>query len=297
MGGEQQKFELSLPQIGGSALAAVTAAVAASYLGVAGTVIGAAVMSVASTIGTAVYTHYLKRTGDKVKQRTVIVWRRGDEEQEDAGGEHGADTGGNGPVTAVHTRVQSPVHGTVHDTAHDGADAGTDASTLVMERPVPARAGLPWNRIGVVAALVFAISMGGILAYQGLTQATVHEQVTGQTREKRPDPAPVRQERRSEEPAVRTGTTPAGPQETRTPAATPSATPTPTPSPTGSPTGSSTPSATPTPPRDTAQPSAPVTEAPPQDPDETRAPAVTEPAPQVSEPEADPEPDADPVPQ
>ncbi|GGP84105.1 hypothetical protein [Streptosporangium pseudovulgare] len=62
MGGEQ-RFDLSLPQIIGGALATMTAAVAASYLGVAGTVIGAAVMSVGSTVGGAVYTHYLKRTG------------------------------------------------------------------------------------------------------------------------------------------------------------------------------------------------------------------------------------------
>ncbi|GAA3656740.1 hypothetical protein GCM10022224_019790 [Nonomuraea antimicrobica] len=68
MSGGQRKFELSMPQILGSALAAVTAAVAASYLGVAGTVIGAAVFSVASTVGTAIYTHYLKRTGERVKQ-------------------------------------------------------------------------------------------------------------------------------------------------------------------------------------------------------------------------------------
>ncbi|MGW5485013.1 hypothetical protein ACWEU6_25500 [Streptosporangium sandarakinum] len=65
MGGEQ-RFDLSLPQIIGGALATMTAAVAASYLGVAGTVIGAAVMSVGSTVGGAVYTHYLKRTGSRL---------------------------------------------------------------------------------------------------------------------------------------------------------------------------------------------------------------------------------------
>ncbi|MCK2217572.1 hypothetical protein MF672_027820 [Actinomadura sp. ATCC 31491] len=75
MGGEQQRYELSVPQILGSALAAVTAAVAASYLGVAGTVIGAAVVSVASTVGTAIYTHYLQRTGERVRRKAVPVVR------------------------------------------------------------------------------------------------------------------------------------------------------------------------------------------------------------------------------
>ncbi|MGW3353105.1 hypothetical protein ACWDA3_58285 [Nonomuraea rubra] len=76
MGGVQRKFELTAPQIGGGALAAATAAVTASYLGVAGTVLGAAVVSVGTTVGTAVYAHYLKRTGEKVKQHTANA-RRG----------------------------------------------------------------------------------------------------------------------------------------------------------------------------------------------------------------------------
>ncbi|MFI7463932.1 hypothetical protein [Nonomuraea sp. NPDC049646] len=75
MSGKQRRLELSVPQIVGSALAAVTAAVAASYLGTAGTVIGAAMMSVASTVIADVYTHYLKRTGDRVKRRTAVALR------------------------------------------------------------------------------------------------------------------------------------------------------------------------------------------------------------------------------
>src|SRR3954453_3085270 len=50
---------LSLTQICGGALAAVTAAVAASFLGVAGTLIGAGVGSVISTIAAALYSHSL----------------------------------------------------------------------------------------------------------------------------------------------------------------------------------------------------------------------------------------------
>lgn len=73
---KRQAARLSVTKIAGSALAAITAAVAASYLGVAGTVIGAAVMSVATTVGTDIYTHYLRRTGTKVRQRTTTVRRR-----------------------------------------------------------------------------------------------------------------------------------------------------------------------------------------------------------------------------
>jgi len=60
-------FRISLIQVVASALAAVTAAVAGSYLGVNGTVIGAAVASVLSVAGTAIYSHSLQRTGDRVR--------------------------------------------------------------------------------------------------------------------------------------------------------------------------------------------------------------------------------------
>lgn len=50
---------LSLPQVTGGALAAATSAVALSFFGVAGTLIGAVVGSLVATIGAAVYSHSL----------------------------------------------------------------------------------------------------------------------------------------------------------------------------------------------------------------------------------------------
>jgi len=62
---------LSLTQICGGALAAVTAAVAASFLGVAGTLIGAGVGSVISTIAAALYSNSLNRAARV--SRTLVV--------------------------------------------------------------------------------------------------------------------------------------------------------------------------------------------------------------------------------
>lgn len=60
--GERAKpFGLSLTQIAGGALAAVTAAVAASFFGVAGTVMGAAFGSVVSSVAAALYSTSLTR--------------------------------------------------------------------------------------------------------------------------------------------------------------------------------------------------------------------------------------------
>ena len=61
-----RRIELSATQVIASMLAAVTGAIAASYTGIAGTVIGVAVMSVASTAGAAVYKHYLGRSQEKL---------------------------------------------------------------------------------------------------------------------------------------------------------------------------------------------------------------------------------------
>ncbi len=55
---------LSLTNVAAGALAAASSAVAASTLGVAGTVVGAALGSVVATTATAVYLHSFERTRD-----------------------------------------------------------------------------------------------------------------------------------------------------------------------------------------------------------------------------------------
>ncbi|WP_336205849.1 hypothetical protein [Nonomuraea sp. LPB2021202275-12-8] len=251
MSGEQRKFELSVPQIGGSALAAVTAAVAASYLGVAGTVIGAAIVSVASTVASAVYTHYLQRTGEKVKQHTVIARLQ-------HAGEPELRAEGQGELaTAVRATVR---------------EEEPKETTLVMA-PVAPRRGPAWGRVAVAAALVFAVSMGGILAYQAVTQSTVSEQVRGES--------PKRVERQ-EAPSgdVEKGHPPS--QEPRSPAPTPSvtvtvtSTPTPTPTPTVTVTTEPTPTPTSTP-----------TESDPVPSQEQSTPDTTEATPPAEVPEPD----------
>lgn len=62
-----RKIDLNLTRVAASALAAVTAAVLASELGTAGTLIGAAAASVITTVGTAVYKTYLERSRDRVR--------------------------------------------------------------------------------------------------------------------------------------------------------------------------------------------------------------------------------------
>ena len=68
-----RRIELSATQVIASMLAAVTGAIAASYTGITGTVVGVAVASVISTAGAAVYKHYLARSREKLRSAAVVI--------------------------------------------------------------------------------------------------------------------------------------------------------------------------------------------------------------------------------
>jgi hypothetical protein len=69
-------LKLSTTQIVASLLATLTGALLASYLGVAGTLVGAAVGSLASTTGTEVYRYYLRRSQERLKAAGVVIKNR-----------------------------------------------------------------------------------------------------------------------------------------------------------------------------------------------------------------------------
>jgi hypothetical protein len=61
------KFELSIVQLIAGCLAAITAAVVASRLGVAGTLIGTAVASIVAPVGAALYTLSIRKTHSRLQ--------------------------------------------------------------------------------------------------------------------------------------------------------------------------------------------------------------------------------------
>ncbi len=61
-----RRIDVSSVQVVASVMAAVTGALAASFLGVAGTIIGTAMMSVAGTVGVAVYRYFLDRGRERI---------------------------------------------------------------------------------------------------------------------------------------------------------------------------------------------------------------------------------------
>ncbi|RSS17119.1 hypothetical protein EF914_26085 [Streptomyces sp. WAC05458] len=124
-----RRIDLSVPQVAGSALAAVVAAKLASSFGVYGTILGAGLISVIATCGGSVLQHFFKRTGEQLRVKRA----------------------GGGPRTA-----SVPAAGSVPASAWGEFTEGTvyRARTRGWKRPL------------VAAALVFGVTMAGITAYE-----------------------------------------------------------------------------------------------------------------------------------
>jgi hypothetical protein len=126
---ESKRIDLSVPQVAGSALAAVVAAKLASSFGVYGTIVGAGLISVVATCGGSVFQYFFRRTAEQLRAKRAA----------EAGVAAGAGrSGGRTP----------PAPGEFTE--------GTVYRARVTN----------WKRPLVAAALVFGVTMGGITAYE-----------------------------------------------------------------------------------------------------------------------------------
>ncbi|MFJ4773563.1 hypothetical protein ACIP88_31385 [Streptomyces uncialis] len=73
----RKRLDLSVPQVAGSAVAAVVAAKLASNVGVYGTIIGAGLVSIVATCGGSVFQHFFARTGERVRDAAVQSMPKG----------------------------------------------------------------------------------------------------------------------------------------------------------------------------------------------------------------------------
>ncbi|MEV5147257.1 hypothetical protein AB0L14_23345 [Streptomyces sp. NPDC052727] len=148
----RKRIDLSVPQVAGSALAAVVAAKLASYFGVYGTILGAGVVSVVATCGGSLFQHFFKRTGEQLRDKTAVAARPQEERE-----------------TRAQERQTSPPPGEFTE--------GTVYRARARSRRRPL----------VAAALVFGVTLAGITAYElvsgnsfsGGTGTTVNDAVTG----------------------------------------------------------------------------------------------------------------------
>jgi hypothetical protein len=172
----RRRIDLSVAQVAASALAAVVGAVLASELGVYGTIIGAAVVSIGATCGGAVFQHLFRRTGEQLREVTErspkygvnelrqvpatdtaplpVAWQ----DEEDREGQEGQEDGAGG------SGEPQPL-----------PDGSWNAS------PVQ-RAGRRWTWKGytAISALVFVLAMTPIVVVELASGKNLHAITTGQ---------------------------------------------------------------------------------------------------------------------
>jgi hypothetical protein len=225
------KVDLSLTQILGGALAAMTAAALGSRLGVAGTIVGAAVASVVAGVAGALYTASLRHTREKVK----TVW--------------------SGRIGGTELPVS------IDAVKEAASDAPVQAPIPAVKRP---RRPLQWKAIVAGALAAFAIAAVVLTAFELVSGSALsggHGTTIQQVTEPKA-PAPDTQTKSSPSPSPSQSATPSStPTQSPTPEVTPvapenSAIRQPTPSTPETPTASPS-SATPSSP-DTATPLQPV---------------------------------------
>ncbi|MGC0385572.1 hypothetical protein [Streptomyces sp. SAI-129] len=146
--GESRRIDLSVPQVAGSALAAVVAAKLASSFGVYGTIVGAGLISVVATCGGSVLQHFFKRTGEQIRvKRTVAAVRIG---------------GRTASVPASLTEASASGAAPSSSSASTSASASGEFTegTVYRARAKGRRRPL------LAAALVFGVTMAGITVYE-----------------------------------------------------------------------------------------------------------------------------------
>ncbi|WP_326804479.1 hypothetical protein OIE49_26745 [Streptomyces sp. NBC_01788] len=147
----RRRFDLSVAQVAGSALAAVVAAKLASYFGVYGTILGAGVVSVLATCGGSVLQHFFRRTGEQLRG---------------VGAAPGAFPAAF-PAASPGTRpTASPAGSPVPVTAAAPAGRIPPPVGEFGEGTVYRARIKSWKRPVVAAALVFGVTMAGITSYE-----------------------------------------------------------------------------------------------------------------------------------
>ncbi len=151
------KLEINWVQAASGALAAITSAVLLSTVGVAGTLIGAALGSLAVSVGSALYSYYLRAS----RARVAAAARIHAERLHARRGQHGAPL-----PPPVAPELESP------------------PTAVGQPRPrwTGVLLGLPWKRVALVAAALFVVAMALILSFEALTGRPVAAYTGGTSR-------------------------------------------------------------------------------------------------------------------
>jgi hypothetical protein len=121
---------IDIPKTLAGALAAVCAAVAGSFLGVAGTLAGAAVASIIGTVGTEIYARSINRGAKKLQ-------------------------------TIAPTFIKAPAA-----VGTPPVEAASEEDSPSHTAPAEPRRQVRWSRIALIAGAVFVLAMGAVTAVE-----------------------------------------------------------------------------------------------------------------------------------
>ena len=232
-----RRIEISLTQLVAGSAAAVCGAWLASRVGLAGTVVGAGVVSALVTVLSAVYAHGARRASERLAQRLDAVRTRG-------------------PLPASYAADTPAVGSSFGDAGDVGLAADTDAMVHTNPLLLPPfeledTHGYRWGRIALAALVVFVLGMGAVTVVELVAghplacttgancQGTTTVPLPGrrQSATHAPSPTPT--------PSASTATSAPGPSATSpAPTASPTSSGSPTPSGSGSPSPTATTSST-----------------------------------------------------
>jgi hypothetical protein len=171
----KQPNHINLIAIVAGAAASLSAAVVASFFGVAGTLIGTAVASVVSSLAAAVYAGLLGRTPRLVRRTTTALHappkragdRRGPPSEE--GPRDREPPGAPRDQEPAAARDQEPAAARDREPAGEGGRAGAGGAG-------GAPVGWPWRRSAVVvgvAVLIFAIAIGAVTGIEAVIKEPI----------------------------------------------------------------------------------------------------------------------------
>ena len=129
---------IQISKVVAGTLAAVSAAVIGSFLGVAGTLAGAAIASIVGSVGTEIYQRSLDRGAKKLQTLAPAFVK--------------APAAIGTPEVAAATEEDSPSHTVPEELKQD--TPGATATTTTTPRT-----GIRWNRVGLAAVALFILAM------------------------------------------------------------------------------------------------------------------------------------------
>jgi hypothetical protein len=170
----EPKFGLSLPQILAGALAAASAAYASSWLGVTGTVIGAAIMSAVASIASVLYGRSIEHSSERL--RAVMPTR--------SLASVGATPGAAGDTVVLPEVATDAAHHDTREVLPTDDEAGV-RETPYDVRPEPSpRPRIQWRTVAASAAATLVVALGILTGMELLAGEAAS--VTGAGGERKP---------------------------------------------------------------------------------------------------------------